>query len=152
MAPSSIGWHPCQPSLIWLMLPHCFHHFLGGFLTFFASSHYKSFGLFWLPLDNSPLQIFIMSHNLWIFFSLPFQKSSKGPARVKGNSLIRLAWAPFMKWVIPIVSTIWIQWDRQYCSFNNIKNSCRDSLWGWTSITKFHLKKILVEVATLLPR
>ena len=74
-----------------------------------------------------------------LFILCHLRNLSNGPARVKGNSLIRLVCTPSMKCVSAMASTSLIHRDGRYCSFRRSQNSWRDSWWMFTLIATFHL-------------
>lgn len=63
---------------------------------------------------------------------------SNGPALVFGNSLFRHLWAPAIKWVMAITSTIRSHRVGRYCNLSSNRNSWWLSWYWFTSIVIFH--------------
>ena len=116
--------------LIYLLVPqqiHLFSNFGGSRLCCAAS------------IFSTALRRFsFLATNYGAFVRCHLRNRSKGPARVYENSFIRHLWAPAIKCVIVITSTIRTHRVGRYWSLSNNKNSWWLSWNLFTSMVTFH--------------
>lgn len=104
-----------------------------------ALSVHAMFGFLGIQLDIALCKSSFWTTTCGLFLCYYFTNISNGHALMNENSLIKDVCTPSMKCVMTIVSTNLTHLEGRYCSFNNIKNSWRASLWLLMLITKFHL-------------